>query len=220
LGEHDKGLADRSKAIELDPQLPEAWFARGSAYYLLGDYAKAQSDIAQALRLRPEYKEAAEVFARAQKHLEESKQAEAKNTAPALAPQGAPPVSVPAPAPAPVAKASPAPIPTPTATPAPLPAGTEQQHEARGRAFIQAEKFPEALVELNQAIQLDPKATRALNARGYVYLRQRDYQHALADFDTAIRLDPQYANAYKNRAVTRKALGDAAGAAADLKAGR
>ena len=84
----------------------------------------------------------------------------------------------------------------------------------------EAATTPEALAELNQAIQLDPKATRAYNARGYAYLRQRDYQHALADFDAAIRLQPDYANAYKNRAVTRKALGDAAGAASDLKAAR
>jgi len=97
-------------------------------------------------------------------------------------------------------------------------AGTEQEHEARGRAYIQAEKFPEALAELTQAIQLDPKASRAYNARGYAYLRQRDYQHALADFTDAIRLDPKYANAYQNRSLTRKALGDAAGAEEDLKA--
>ena len=98
--------------------------------------------------------------------------------------------------------------------------GTAQQHEARGRAFTQSEKFPEALAELSQAIQLDPNAAHAYNARGYVYLRQHDYQHALADFNDAIRLNPKYANAYQNRAATRKALGDAEGAAADLKASR
>jgi Flp pilus assembly protein TadD len=114
----------------------------------------------------------------------------------------------------------PAVSPKAASVPTPPVAGTEQEHEARGRAFIQSEKFPEALAELNQAIQLAPKASRAYNARGFVYLRQRDYQHALADFNDAIRLDPNYANAYKNRAVTRKLLGDMEGAAADLKAAK
>jgi Flp pilus assembly protein TadD len=85
-------------------------------------------------------------------------------------------------------------------------AGNAQQHEARGRAFTQSEKYPEALAELTQAIQLNPNASRAYNARGYVYLRLRDYQYALADFNDAIRLDPNYANAIQNRAAVLKLL--------------
>ena len=114
----------------------------------------------------------------------------------------------------------PAPAAAANKTAAVPPKGTEQEHEARGRALIQSEKFPEALAELDQAIQLDAKAAHAYNARGYAYLRQHDYEHALADFNDAIRLQPNYANAYMNRSVARKALGDAAGAAADQKAAK
>ena len=166
LGQHEKGLADRSKAIELDPQLPEAWFARGSAYYLLGDYAKAQSDLAQALRLRPDYKEAAEVFARAQKRLEEAKNAPPPApaaAAPVIAKNEPPPPPQPVPAPAaPPQLKSPEPVQSAEPAKTALPAGTAQQHEARGRAFIQSEKFPEALAELTQAIQLNPNVIPCL----------------------------------------------------------
>ena len=75
-------------------------------------------------------------------------------------------------------------------------------------AFSQSEKYPEALQELDQAIQIDPNVAHTYNARGYVYLRQHDYPHALADFNDAIRLQPNYPNAYMNRSVARKALGD------------
>jgi tetratricopeptide (TPR) repeat protein len=211
-------LADRSKAIELNPDLPEAWYARGSAYYLLGDYAKAASDLAQALRLRPDYKADADVLAKAQERLkaaENEAEKEAKNVAPPAPATPAAPVAKIEP---PAQPTPPPPAPSPIPTRAVVPAGTEQEHEARGRAFTQAEKFPEALAELTEAIQIDSKAARAYNARGYVYLRLRDYQRALADFDNAIGLDPKYANAYMNRAATRKALGDAAGAAKDVGA--
>jgi tetratricopeptide (TPR) repeat protein len=110
--------------------------------------------------------------------------------------------------------------------PAPAPAAipkaavSAEEHDRRGRALTASGKYPEAIEELSEAIRLKPDFSRALNARGYVYLLKRDYPHAAADFDEAIRLDPNYINAYHNRSVARRALGDAAGAAADLQKGR
>ena len=111
---------------------------------------RRESDMAQALRLRPDYQEAAEVLAKAQKHLEEAKQAEAKNIAPPAAPVAklGPPGSMPQPAPTPPPAPVPVAIPKPAAPSSKPTGGTEQEHEARGRAFTQAEKFPEALAEL------------------------------------------------------------------------
>ena len=71
------------------------------------------------------------------------------------------------------------------------------------------------MAELSEAVRLEPALARAYNARGYAYLRMKDYEHALADFNEAIRLMPNYANAFRNRSATRRAMGDAAGAAAD-----
>jgi tetratricopeptide (TPR) repeat protein len=178
--------------------------------------------------LRPDYQEAVAVLAKAQERLKV-----AKNTAPppaapvqaaapaqAASPPGLEPQPAPAAEPQPAPAQQPAPVPAkPIALPAPpAPAVTAQQHETRGRALTQSGKYPEALAELAQAIQLKPELATAYNARGYVYLLTRDYPHALADFNDAIRLKPAYANAYQNRSIARKALGDAAGAAADLKA--
>jgi lipoprotein NlpI len=70
-------------------------------------------------------------------------------------------------------------------------------------------KYPEALAELTQAIQLKPDIATAYNARGYVHLLTRDYQRALADFNDAIRLKPAYPNALQNRSIALKALGKA-----------
>jgi tetratricopeptide (TPR) repeat protein len=84
---------------------------------------------------------------------------------------------------------------------------TAQQHETRGRALTQSGKYPEAIAELTQAIQLKPEIATAYNARGYVYLLTHDYQHALADFNDAIRLKPDYPNALQNRGIALKALG-------------
>ena len=215
-------LLEESKAlmesfIKKNPKLPEAWFARGSAYYLLGNYAKAESDIEQALRLRPDYQEAADVLAKTKLRLEE-----AKNSPPPQ-PAAAKP-ALPAPQPMQTAAITPPALVAPPKPPAPVravvPSATAQEHEERGRAFTQSRKYAEALAELTQAIQLKPNLATAYNARGFVYLLERDYAHAVTDFDNAIRLNPAYANAYQNRSVARKAMGDAAGAAADLKAAR
>ena len=235
---HEKGLADRTKAIQLDPELPEAWYARGSAYYLMGDYAKARADMQEALRLRPSYEEAADVLKKAEEKLAEASvpqptpsavtpaaTKEALTVAPSntVEPVKAPVAAVTPPriepprpqSPPKPAAAAPAPKP-----PAPVPAASAEEHERRGRALTESGNYPDAIAELTEAIRLKPNLARAYNARGYAYLRARDYQHALADFNDAIRLDANYTNAYKNRAATKKALGDQEGAAADLARGK
>jgi tetratricopeptide (TPR) repeat protein len=86
-----------------------------------------------------------------------------------------------------------------------------------GRQYAEKENFQEALAMVNRAIEINPRFARAYNARGYVYLRMTNYAQAIADFSEAIRLDPAYANAYHNRSVTRKLVGETAGAASDAR---
>jgi tetratricopeptide (TPR) repeat protein len=43
----------------------------------------------------------------------------------------------------------------------------------------------------------------------------RDWARAIEDLDKAILLNPRYANAYQIRAIAKRSIGDAPGAAAD-----
>lgn len=85
----------------------------------------------------------------------------------------------------------------------------------QGRALLSQRKFTEALTVLTQALALKPNFPMALNARGFAYQQLQQSQQALADFNAAIQFDPAYVNAFHNRAVTRRLMGDKAGAAED-----
>ena len=93
-------------------------------------------------------------------------------------------------------------------------------YQAKGRQFIQDEKFAEAAEAFTQAVKLDPYLATAWNARGYCYSRLRKWKEAIADFDEALKLNPVYGNAYTNRATARRALGDKAGADVDAAKAR
>jgi tetratricopeptide (TPR) repeat protein len=201
---------------------------------LLRDYVKARDDLAQAVRLRPDYQEAKDVLIKAEGQLTQiaatAPPTPVKTELPPIG-DGSPPVeTVKSPVVAPQAlKIEPA-KPQPKAPPAPKPviappatsgaSVSAEEHDRRGRALTSEGKYPEALAELTAAIQSKPDFARAYNARGYVYELQRDYQHALTDFNEAIRLDANYRNAYSNRAIARRALGDKAGAADDQQKAR
>jgi tetratricopeptide (TPR) repeat protein len=74
-----------------------------------------------------------------------------------------------------------------------------------------------ALVDLNQAIAINPKYAFAYNNRGALKKdKLNDVQGALADYNQAIALDPKYADAYSNRGVLKnEKLDDVRGALAD-----
>ncbi len=47
-------VADFNKAIDLNPELVEAWINRGTSYYYLDELSAAESDLRKALQLSPE----------------------------------------------------------------------------------------------------------------------------------------------------------------------
>jgi tetratricopeptide (TPR) repeat protein len=66
-------------------------------------------------------------------------------------------------------------------------------------AHVHQREYDQALSELNQAIQIDPKDAESYNNRGSTYTLKGQYKEAISDFDKAIKLNPRYAKAYYNR---------------------
>lgn len=68
----------------------------------------------------------------------------------------------------------------------------------RGYRLYRKGKYKKALVELDKAIKLDPKNSRAYFWRGRVHVKTRRYDEAMSDFKSAVKLDPRYAPSYDN----------------------
>jgi tetratricopeptide (TPR) repeat protein len=217
LGQHDKGIEDRTRAIGLSPSSPLGWTARGYAYFLLERWDEALSDLDQAVKLDPKNAETKRLREEAQTHLDEKiKQAHAKELAPETVNVTLPvPVDAPA-TPVPVKAVPAAAAPTVAKVPEPpKPAATAAEYQQQGRKLIQEEHFAQAIEPLTQAVKLDPFLATNFNARGFAYLRLKKLKEAIADFDQAIKLNPIYANAYTNRAAAKRAAGDTVGAEVD-----
>jgi tetratricopeptide (TPR) repeat protein len=72
-----------------------------------------------------------------------------------------------------------------------------------------------AIVELTEAIRLDPRLVEALVSRAHYYVSKHESDKAMADCTEAIRVDPKHATAYEFRAVVHNIKGDHDKAIAD-----
>jgi len=68
--------------------------------------------------------------------------------------------------------------------------------------------FKGMLLDLNQALQLNPSYAKAYTLRAVAYIQLEDYQGAVGDCTQALRLDPNVADAYNNRGVAYSQLRD------------
>jgi tetratricopeptide (TPR) repeat protein len=76
--------------------------------------------------------------------------------------------------------------------------------------------YNEAIVDLSEAIRLDPKLALAYCVRGVAWYRIEELDKAIADLDEAIRLDPSNAVAFVDRGMVRNRKRDHDGAITDL----
>ncbi|WP_375470930.1 tetratricopeptide repeat protein [uncultured Nostoc sp.] len=88
-------------------------------------------------------------------------------------------------------------------------------YSIRGMIYMQMKDYQGALVDINNAIQLQPDEADNYSLRGTIHEQVEDYQAALTDYNQAIKIDPDSADYYIYRGKTRVALNDFQNALAD-----
>src|SRR6266508_4550093 len=78
----------------------------------------------------------------------------------------------------------------------------------RGTAHYNKSDYDIAINDFNQAIRLDPELVAAYIGRGLVYDASGNYENAVADYTHAIELEPSTIDAYLFRAMVRNEQGD------------
>ena len=100
---------------------------------------------------------------------------------------------------------------------------TEAQKSAKdytqkGRDLLEKEEYVEALVNLNEAIELDPNYAAAYYLRGNIKDNFEDRHGAMKDYNLAIEKNPKFADALYARGNVKMKLQDYYGAVDDYTA--
>ncbi|BAY33721.1 hypothetical protein NIES2107_56230 [Nostoc carneum NIES-2107] len=107
---------------------------------------------------------------------------------------------------------------TNTAAPPPPPAAAPESsvvehYLRRAQTLIDKNQFPQAQVELQDALKLEPKNSRCHSLIGLVYLKQNRLKMAKIHFDNALKLDPNDQTALSWKPKIDKALSQQSGGA-------
>ncbi len=214
-GNQEGAIAYFDEAIHLDPDHAEAYNGRGNAYSELGEFDKAIADYSQALRLDPRNAGTYRNRGIARGRSRDAQGALADfNQAIRLDPKLSDAYSD---------------------------RGTEYQkmgeykkaiddyttaiqldpqsalaYSNRAAARCQVGDYEGAIADCDAAIRFDPDRAAAYNNRAYAHLKRGEYELAEIYAQMAIQLRP-HGYFYNNRGQARGALGDHAGAVADLR---
>ena len=189
-GQGPEGVADFSKAIELDPAKPGYVLGRSRAHRQAGDFAAALAD---ADRIVP--KEASKGSDPEWSHA---------HAARGLAFEG-------------MAKWGDAVAAYDKAiTVAPE---NPAWHDARCWVRAMAGDYAGGKADCDRALALDGKSWNSYNSRGYIHYRLGSHAAAVADYDKAIEHAPGMASSWYVRGLAKRAQGDAKGADADIAKG-
>jgi tetratricopeptide (TPR) repeat protein len=215
-GRADEAIQCFSRAIELKPDLADAYNDRGAAHTVNGHEAEALRDFEQALKLDPRSAAAYGGRAAAYIHLQRYDLALADcREALALQPDLAYVYNTRGVAYANTGRVAEA-IQDYTRALA-LDPDFAEAYNNRGHSEAVAGRLDEAIQDCSQAIELDPGCVEALENRSLAYLQAGRYALAIADCDRAIQLRPDRRQSYLNRAGACSQIGQYEQALADVK---
>jgi tetratricopeptide (TPR) repeat protein len=188
-GDHERAIAEFTKAIELDPNYAEAYLRRGYVYFIVQwDLEQAMADFTKVIELDPDYAEA--YFMRGKLHVEQ------RNFEQAIADYGKAIELDPNYVFAYAARGE-----------SYLTQGNQEQaladftkaieldpsyaagYHGRGRVYLAEGNLQQAIADLTRAIELEPDSANFYYDRGLAYVDQGDYNLAIADFSEAIELN-------------------------------
>jgi tetratricopeptide (TPR) repeat protein len=206
-GDYDQAVDDCTRAIELLPDLGEAYHKRGCVYtHYLDEYEKAIADYDRAIKLEPENKAAHANKGYALCELGRYEEAlAALDQAIQLDPEYAWAYRVRGYVYSEREEYERAIEDCDKAIE--LDPGDAWAYANKGHALGELGRYDEALAALDQAIQLKPEYAWAYHARGYVYAEREEYERAIDEYDKAIELDPKCKGAYTDKGYALGELG-------------
>ena len=83
------------------------------------------------------------------------------------------------------------------------PPSTAEKHFDQGLAYLDGERYDEAITEFTKAIELDPYCAVAYTNRGIAYCQKGIFDQAIANFNKVIELDRSYEEGGADRVLGR-----------------
>jgi tetratricopeptide (TPR) repeat protein len=215
--DYSRSVLDYDMAIQMAPNLEDAWFGRGRAWGERGEWQRAMPDFNRAIELKPNlarhYVLRGEAFAalrdydRALADFEQAIRLEPGNNPFAYHMRGA------------IFRRS-----------GKFDAAIASHDQGlriypadvfgrASRAYALSEKGDNdrALADADEALRISPKSPYAFLVRGLVFSRKGNLARAIVDFDETIRIAPKDARAYAWRGVAYEQAGETSRASSDFQ---
>jgi tetratricopeptide (TPR) repeat protein len=202
LEKYEEAIADYDKAIELNPNLADAWGSRGDAKVNLQRYEEALADYDKAVELNPNLDRAWGARGFAKRNLQRYEEAitdydKAIELNPNLTEvwggRGDANVNLQRyeEAIADYDKAI------------KLNPNLAEVWGGRGDANVILQRYEEAIADFDKAIELNPNLAKVWGGRGVAKVNLQKYEEAITDFDKAIELNPNHDPTWRSRGVAK-----------------